>query len=130
MLEAITGVPDANASVRTIPKLSPASEGAQRTSAVKALCQSSSLPDAPERLDARECRGVGDVALDVRRGSTPTTVSVDGHVLDQGLERRQQHRQALALLGAADEQHPELLRLAASGRAGGASTSTPLGITS
>ena len=47
MLEASTGVPAANASVSTMPKLSPASEGAQSRSASPSRRQSSLSPTRP-----------------------------------------------------------------------------------
>ena len=47
MSEAITGVPDANASVSTIPKLSPASDGAQSTSASCSRRHNSEPPIVP-----------------------------------------------------------------------------------
>ena len=48
--------------------------------------------------------GVGEVARRPPRRSAPITVSRAGHVLDQRLEGGEQDRQALALLGAADEE--------------------------
>ena len=65
MFEASTGVPAANASVRTMPKLSPASEGAQSRSALVQAAPELVGADPAERLDPVERAGVGDVAGDV-----------------------------------------------------------------
>ena len=128
MLEAITGVPAAKASVRIIPKLSPESEGAQRTSAACRRRQSSSWSTRPGASTNRSVSGVAEVAQDVVAASAPTTVSRAGNVLDQRLEGLEQHGQALALLRAADEHDLELVVDRASGRTGGPSESTPLGM--
>ena len=71
--------------------------------------QSSSSGTRPERLDQALDLGVGEVAARSRHRSAPTTVSVARLVLDQRLERGEQHRQPLALLGSAHEQHPQLV---------------------
>jgi hypothetical protein len=65
--------------------------------------------DSPEGVDARLDRGVGHVALDVV-GRRTDQGEARGHLLDQPLERLQEHRQSLALLRSAHEQHPQLLR--------------------
>ena len=51
MSEATTGVPAAKASVRTMPKLSPPSEGAHSTSASCRWCHSSLVGDAAVHVD-------------------------------------------------------------------------------
>ncbi len=110
-------MPAANASVRTMPKLSPASEGAQSTSA-SCRWRHSSSPSTQPSASMRELGGrIGQVALHV------LVVGADhgqarGHVLGQPLERLHEDRQALSLLRPADEQQPELVgsRLRAQGR--------------
>src|SRR5688572_4418328 len=120
MSEAITGVPAANASVSTIPKLAPPSEGALRTSpSCSARHSSARSSKRPPRLGgwaASACVylpghvGVGHVGRDLRGiGSDGDKASRD--VLDQGRERGDQHGQALALLGPPDEDDAKLLRL-------------------
>ena len=86
-----------------MPKLSPCSEGAHTTSA---RASSSSLRDSetlPSALHAavvehhvRDLLGAGADERERRR-----------HLLAQRLERAQQHRQALAFDGLADEQDPQ-----------------------
>jgi hypothetical protein len=65
--------------------------------------------DRAERVDPLLRRGIAHVPLDVL-----VTGADDGeprgNVLDEALERLQQDRQPLALLRAADEEHPELVR--------------------
>ncbi len=100
MSEATTGVPAANASVSTIPKLSPPSEGAQSTSAQAQLGRLLRLGDLAQRVHAA-------VIEQQRRdllGGCPHERERGGHVLAQRLEGAQQHGQPLALDGLADEQ--------------------------
>ena len=74
MSEAITGVPDANASVRTMPKLSLLSDGAQRTSAA---CSSAYLRSSSTLPSARTPRSsISSGASSSRLG--PITVSSQG----------------------------------------------------
>ena len=108
MAEAITGVPAANASVRTMPKLSPASEGAQRTSASWSSCQSRSRRHAAADVDVVQCLPIRQIAEDVGALGADHGQAAR-HVLDESAECCQQDRQPLALLGAADEQDPQLL---------------------
>ena len=71
--------------------------------------------DPAERPDPAQRLVLGDVALDLGAlGADHDELGVV--VLDQGLERRQQHWQALALLGTPDEDQPQ--RVARSLRAG------------
>ena len=134
MLEAITGVPAANASVRIMPKLSPASDGAQSTSASCSERQSSIGGHATAGVDPGLDLWVGELRATSER-STPITVRRAGTCSTRALERGEQDRQALALLGAADEQQIELVGARAAGfgavaTAGAACVSTPFGITS
>ena len=62
------GVPAANASVRTMPKLSPASEGAQSTSASCELAPEIARDDPAERVDRLISVRVGERARDRPRG--------------------------------------------------------------
>ena len=130
MSDATTGVPAANASVRTMPKLSPPSDGAHSTSAscsrrhssASSTRPSTSMPSMPPSTWASS-------------GSTPSAsapIDLQAHrdVLAQAGKRRQQHRQALALLLAADEHDPQRVAPRASARVGAAPMSTPFGITS
>ena len=64
--------------------------------------------DAPADVDPAHRLGVGEVAQDVLALGADHGQAA-GHVLDQGAEGGEQDRQALALLGAADEEHPQLL---------------------
>ena len=103
MSEATTVAPEAKASVSTIPKLSPPSDGAASTSAARSsayLVASSTLPSA------RTPRG------SISSGASSSWVGPDhgqlgGDVLAQRLEGAQQQRQALALNRLSDEQDPE-----------------------
>ncbi len=126
MLEAITGVPAAKASVRTMPKLSPESEGAQSTSASCKRPPDLIVRDPAAGVDVLGQLGVGEVAIDASSRSAPITVSRQGTCSIRPPEGGEQHRQALALLGAADEEDPQLLA-GGFGPAGAASMSTPLG---
>ena len=104
MFEATTGVLEANASVRTIPKLSPPSEGAQSRSASPSSRHFSSSDTRPAIStpsgSSRSGATSSPVApATVRRASTPAS--------RKRLEGAQQHGQALAALGAADEQDVE-----------------------
>ena len=83
--------------------------------------------DAAADVDEAQQLGVGDVAEDVLALGADHGQPA-GDVLDQGAEGGEQDRQPLALLGAADEEDPQLARRAASASLGAASTSTPLGM--
>ena len=127
MFEATTGVPAANASVSTIPKLSPPSEGAHSTSAASSSSRLTSSDDLAEHPHA------GRVEQDRRellgRGADHCQLGRD--VLAQRLERAQQQRQALALDGLADEHDPQpVARRPQRGDRGPLGVDvTPLGIT-
>ncbi len=121
---ATTGVPCANASVRTIPKLSPPSDGAHRTSASRMTRDFTSSSTRPRTVTPRASSSSGSTSSG--DGADDRQLGVD--VLAQPLEGAQQHRQALALDGLADERDPQAA--ARRRRALGASrsgTSTPLG---
>ena len=131
MSEATTGVPAANASVSTMPKLSPPSDGAHeqvgRARAPRAFVASSeTLPSTRDARSAVEQQRLDLLGRRRRRSSSST-----GDVLAQRLEGAQQHRQALALDGLADEDDPQ--RRARRPRRGAGElapgTSTPLGMT-
>ena len=126
MLEAITGVPAAKASVRIIPKLSPESDGAQRTSAACRRRQSSSWSTRPGVSTKRSVSGVAEVAQDVvAAGADDGEPGRD--VIDERLEGLKQDGQSLAGLRPADEHDLELVVVGL--RAGGRSiVSTPLGM--
>ena len=67
------------------------------------------VADPAERLDALGSNRVGQVAQDGRAlGADDDELGVD--VLDERGERREQDRQALALLGPPDEQQAQALR--------------------
>ena len=113
-----------------MPKLSPDSEGAQSTSAAGQLLPETIAVDRAERVDRPQCLGIGERAGDVV-ASRPDHDEARGHMLDERLESAQQNRQALALLGAADEQQTQLSSVSGSGRSAGMSPmSTPLGMIS
>ena len=112
----MTGVPAAKASVRTMPKLSPESDGAQSRSALVQLAPEVVAGDAAADVDPAHQLGIGQVAQDVLALGADHGQPA-GDVLDQGAECGEQDRQALALLGAADEENPQLL----GGRRGGRS---------
>ncbi len=63
--------------------------------------------DTAAHVDPAHRLGIGQVAQHVLALGADHGEAA-GHVLDQRFESGQQHRQALALLGAADEQHPQL----------------------
>jgi len=100
MSEATTGVPAAKASVSTMPKLSPPSEGATSRSAEASACAFSASDTLPRTLTA--LRAVEQERLDL------VAVGADDHELDvdvvaQRLEGAQQDREPLALDGLTDE---------------------------
>ena len=103
MSEATTGVPAANASVSTMPKLSPPSDGAQTHIGPRELGELALLGDLAERLHAaaveHHVRDLLRARADEREGRRDR--------LAQRLERPQQDRQALALHRLADEQDPQ-----------------------
>ena len=119
-------MPAAIASIRTMPKLSPASEGATSTSASPSARQSTPCETLPSTSIVLGHLGIGDPALDLL-GIGADHRQPGRDVLDQRLEGGEQDRQALALLGAADEQQAEVVGRLASGPRGADSTSTPLG---
>ena len=82
--------------------------------------------DTAAHLDPAQQLWVGEVAEDVLPLGADHGQAA-GHVLDQGAEGGQQDRQPLALLGAADEEDPQLAA-GGFGPLGAASTSTPLGM--
>ena len=105
------GVPAANASVSTIPKRSPPSDGAHSTSRAASAARFAASSTRPRLHAAR----VGEqrrqrLLVDADHGQPR------GMVLAQGLEGAQQHRQPLALDGLADER--DLERLAGRARRG------------
>ena len=82
MFEATTGVPAANASVRTMPKLSPSSDGAQSRSASCRRAPELVVVDATERLDALRGNRIREVAQHVGPlGADDDKLGID--VLDQ-----------------------------------------------
>ena len=105
MSEATTGVPAANASVRTIPNDSPPSDGAHSRSAARSARLLRGVVDAAERGHA--------LALDQQRrellGGRADHDQLGRHLAAQRLEGAQQHGQALALDGLADERDPQRL---------------------
>ena len=119
MSEATTGVPAANASVSTIPNDSPPSDGAHSTSAASSSGALLGVVDAAERPHALavEQQRRQLVRLDADHGQ------LGGDLAAQRLEGAQQHGQALALDGLADERDPQRLARRAprgGGRAAGA----------
>ena len=89
--------------MRTMPKLSPCSEGAHSTSARASSACLRSLGDLPERAHAAVVEHhVGDLL-----GARAHQRQRGGDLVAQCLEGAQQHRQALALDGLADEQDPQ-----------------------
>ena len=124
---ATTGVPAAKPSVSTMPKLSPPSDGATSRSALASGGVLALVGDLAERADAAR---VEHQRRDVLLAGADDT-QLDGHVLAQRLEGAQQHRQALALDGLADEREPQRRgrRPGAFARIAAAGTSTPLGMT-
>ena len=126
MSDATTGVPAANASVSTIPNDSPPSDGAQSTWARASAARFSASSTRPSAVTPRGSASSGASVVLVDADHRQAR----GHVLAQRLERAQQHRQALALDGLADERDLERLagraRARAPARRPGGST-TPLG---
>ena len=114
MSDATTGVPDANASVRTMPKLSPPSDGAQSRSASCSRRHFSSSLTRPSDLDAVRRRAGSGATSSRPAPATVRRASTSGAA--QRLEGAQQHRQALALLGAADEQQVAAVVVGPAGR--------------
>ena len=98
--------PAAKASVSTIPNDSPPSEGAHSTigGAQRALLAASSST----RPSARHALGLDEQRRQLVRGQ-PDDRQLGGNLPAQRLERAQQHRQALALDGLADERDPQRL---------------------
>ena len=126
MSEPTTGVPAANASVSTMPKLSPPSDGAHRRSRLVRAAATSPRSDTrpatcdalvveQERLDLL-ARGAGDREARVHAGGV------------KRLERAQQDGQSLALVGAPDEEQPQPVAGAAPGPSSAADRSTPFGM--
>ena len=107
-------MPEANASVSTMPKLSPPSEGAQSRSASPSRRHFSSSDTRPATSTPSASSSSG--ATSSRGGAGDGQAGVDARAA-QRLEGAQQHRQALALLGAADEQQLEVLVAGACGLA-------------
>ena len=128
MFDATTGVPAANASVSTIPKLSPRSDGAHSTSALLELALLGLVVDLAEHPHVPD---VEQIRRELFRRSGRSRVSSVGNALAQRLERAQQQRQPLALDGLADEHDPQPLAggRAAARAARSGSTWTPLGMT-
>ena len=115
MSEATAGVPEANASVSTMPKLSPPSDGAQSRSASPSRRHFSSSVTAAGHVHALR---VEQQRLDLLRGHAGDR-QARGHAgVAQRLEGAQQHRQPLAALGTADEEDLEVVagRVARAGR--------------
>ena len=128
MSEATTGVPAAKASVSTIPNDSPPSDGAHSRSASRSARSFSASSTRPERDHAlgldqqRRQLGIGRADHD----------QLGGHLAAQRLEGAQQHGQALALDGLADERDPQRLARARAGAAPAPrprAATTPFGIT-
>ena len=98
--DATTGVPAAIASSSTTPNDSPSSDGAQNTVAPRRRASLLGVGDAPEPLDARRrararsASVCGPVARDPEHG-----------VAVEPAPRVEQHRETLARLVAADEEH-------------------------
>ena len=80
-------------------------------------------------VDEAHRLGVGEVAQDLLALGADHGQPA-GHVLGQGAEGAEQDRQALALLGAADEERPAAPREGGFGPPGAAARSTPLGMIS
>ena len=124
MSEATTGVPEANASVSTIPKLSPPSDGAHSMSASPSSFHLSASSHLARDLDAL---GVEQQRLDLLgRGAGDGEPRGHAHAA-QRLEGAQQHGQALALLGAAHEDDPQRVVAGARRPAAPRDRSTPFG---
>ena len=77
MAEATGGVPEAIASISTMPKLSPAREGAQSRSASPRAAHSSSSLTFP-RVSIRASRSGSAMPRATSSGSAPITVSFAG----------------------------------------------------
>ena len=116
MSEATAGVPEANASVRTMPKLSPPSDGATSRSASPSSRHFSSSVTRPAISTPSVSSSSGSTS--VSRGARDGQPGVDAGAA-QRLEGAQQDRQALALLGAAEEEQLERAVGGALGRARG-----------
>ena len=105
MFEATTGVPDAKASVSTMPKLT-AERG--RTEQV-GLAQQSPLSSSSTRPAISTPSGSSSSGS-TSSGVAPAIGQAGLHAgAAQGLEGAQEHRQPLAFLGAAHEQQPQLV---------------------
>ena len=100
MSEATTGVRAAKASVRTMPKLSPASEGAHSTSARASWRCFSRSETLPRASTPRSSSSIGATSA----GGGPDERERRRDVLAQGLKGTQGHRQPLALDGLPHEQ--------------------------
>ncbi len=101
MSEATTGVPEANASVSTMPKLSPPSEGAQSRSTRAEEPPLLLLGHPPDHVHALR---VEQERLDLLGGDARDRESRAHAGPTQRLEGPQQDRQPLAPLGATDEE--------------------------
>ena len=91
-----------------MPKLSPDERRRAEHVRGRQLLPEAIAVDRAERVDRPQRLGIGERAGDVVAGR-PDDDEPGGHVLDERLEGAQQDRQALALLGAADEQQTQLL---------------------
>ncbi len=105
MSDATTGVPAANASVSTIPNDSPPSDGAHSRSEARRARSFSASSIRPSAVTPSDSTSIGASSS----GVIPTIVNSAGTWLAQRLEGAQQHRQALALDGLADERDPQRL---------------------
>ena len=125
MSEATTGVEEAKASVSTMPKLSPPSDGAQRMSASPEQAPLLLVGHAPGHVHALGVEQQGrDLLLGGAGHGEPGVHAGDA----QRLEGAQQDGQALAGLGAARRTAARAARRRACGAEGiAAARSTPLG---
>ena len=105
MSDATTGVPAAKASVSTMPKLSPPSDGAHSMSALLEHAALVGVAALAERDDVARSSISGAISS----GVDADDVQLHRQVLAQRLEGAQQHRQPLALDGLADEGDPQRL---------------------
>ena len=125
MSEHTAGVPDANASVSTMPKLSPPSDGAQSRSACASSDHFSSSVTRPAISMPSVSSRNGWTSSGVAPGDRQARVDADR---PQSLVRAQQDGQPLALLGAAEEEQAGAGRPGARRRAGARRVrSTPFG---
>ena len=125
MAEAITGVPAANASVSTMPKLSPESDGAQRTSAACSSAHSSSSETRPRMSIEPSSSGSGSQRL-TSSSPAPITVSRAGTCSTRALKAVSRIGSPLRSSGRPTKR----TRSSSPGvfsPAGGPSMSTPLG---